>query len=551
MLGMGVIAGTNTPAQSGAAGAALDYVARNRQQLGLSAADVREMTVSSTVESAHNNVTHVYLQQRYRGIDVWNAIMTVNVRADGTVLSAGSRFVSNVAAAAGSQQARRSAQTAAQEAAGHLGMQPSLPLVVLRQRGGSDEAVTLSAGGIAARPIESKLVWLPVAGRVRLAWDVRIDDLNGDHWWHAFVDAETGASLGQVDLIVHDSIEAIAGAVARPDGAPAALAEFSPTDGASYMVFPIPFESPSDGDRRLVTNAADPRASPFGWHDTDGDPEPEFFVTRGNNAHAYTDLDADNVPDPGSDPIGGGTLMFDFPLDLTQPASTYRPAAVTNLFYWNNVMHDVTHAYGFNEAAGNFQVNTYGNGGLGNDDVRAEAQDGSGTNNANFGTPVDGLRPRMQMFIWQHPQPNNVTVNGGPIAGTYIASRATFGAQLDAIGPVRGVVTLVNDGIAGVPGGTANDGCEPYAGLGGQMALVDRGFCAFTVKVVNAQAAGAIGVIVANNVPGPPITMGFAPPLPVITIPAVGITLEDGNLFKANVPFNATLAVRPGARADA
>ena len=52
---------------------------------------------------------------------------------------------------------------------------------------------------------------------------------------------------------------------------------------------------------------------------------------------------------------------------------------MTNLFYWNNIMHDVTYAYGFNEAAGNFQVNNYGKGGLGNDDVRAEAQDGSGT----------------------------------------------------------------------------------------------------------------------------------------------------------------------------
>ncbi len=81
---------------------------------------------------------------------------------------------------------------------------------------------------------------------------------------------------------------------------------------------------------------------------------------------------------------------------------------MTNLFYWNNVVHDVIHGYGFDEAAGNFQVNNYGNGGVGGDDVRAEAQDGSGTNNANFGTGVDGVRPRMQMFVWTHPFPNLV-----------------------------------------------------------------------------------------------------------------------------------------------
>ncbi|MGH2684919.1 MAG: M36 family metallopeptidase, partial [Actinomycetota bacterium] len=56
--------------------------------------------------------------------------------------------------------------------------------------------------------------------------------------------------------------------------------------------------------------------------------------------------------------------------------------------------------YGFTEAAGNFQVNNYGRGGEGNDSVRAEAQDGSGTNNANFATPADGSRPRMQMYMW-------------------------------------------------------------------------------------------------------------------------------------------------------
>jgi hypothetical protein len=66
----------------------------------------------------------------------------------------------------------------------------------------------------------------------------------------------------------------------------------------------------------------------------------------------------------------------------------------------------VQYQYGFNEAAGNFQVNTYGRGGLGNDDVRAEAQDGGGANNANIFTPPDGQRPRMQMYRWVTVTPN-------------------------------------------------------------------------------------------------------------------------------------------------
>ena len=55
--------------------------------------------------------------------------------------------------------------------------------------------------------------------------------------------------------------------------------------------------------------------------------------------------------------------------------------------------------YGFDEEAGNFQENNYGNGGSESDSVNAEAQDGSGTCNANFGTPPDGSNPTMQMYV--------------------------------------------------------------------------------------------------------------------------------------------------------
>src|SRR5262249_7142920 len=52
-----------------------------------------------------------------------------------------------------------------------------------------------------------------------------------------------------------------------------------------------------------------------------------------------------------------------------------------------------------------FQVNNYGRGGAGNDAVQADAQDGSGTNNANFATPPDGSAPRMQMYLFTSTNP--------------------------------------------------------------------------------------------------------------------------------------------------
>ena len=61
----------------------------HKKDLGVTGADLPEIAVSNTVVSRHTGVTHVYLQQRHRGIEVWNAIINVNVAANGTVLSAG------------------------------------------------------------------------------------------------------------------------------------------------------------------------------------------------------------------------------------------------------------------------------------------------------------------------------------------------------------------------------------------------------------------------------------------------------------------------------
>ena len=66
---------------------------------------------------------------------------------------------------------------------------------------------------------------------------------------------------------------------------------------------------------------------------------------------------------------------------------------MSNLYFANNRIHDMLYRYGFDEASGNFQVNNYGHGGAGTDAVNAEAQDGAGINNANFGTPPDGSPP--------------------------------------------------------------------------------------------------------------------------------------------------------------
>ena len=135
--------------------------------------------------------------------------------------------------------------------------------------------------------------------------------------------------------------------------------------------------------------------------------------------------------------------------------------------------------------------------------------------------------------------PNLLTVDEpSSAAGTYDMGGAAFGPPFPA-GGVSGDIVLVNDGT-----GTTTDACEPLVGFpSGAIALADRGSCNFTVKVANAQAAGASAVIVANNVGGPPTLMGGSDPS--ITIPSGMISLDDGNTIKAGLPATGTVSPNP------
>ena len=98
---------------------------------------------------------------------------------------------------------------------------------------------------------------------------------------------------------------------------------------------------------------------------------------------------------------------FEAPLDLTQAPVAYTDAATVQLFYWCNFVHDRLHELGFDEASGNFQKDNFGRGGVGNDAIQADAQDGSGVNNANFTPTADGVPGRIQMFVWTGPNPDS------------------------------------------------------------------------------------------------------------------------------------------------
>jgi hypothetical protein len=277
--------------------------------------------------------------------------------------------------------------------------------------------------------------------------------------------------------------------------------------------------------------------------------------TRGNNVDAFTDT---IPPDgfTGTNPDGGipdlrasttspGTFDHAYDTSITAQANlTQIQAAVTQLFFTNNWLHDWYYDVGFDEAAGNAQESNLGRTApaLEGDVLLAQADDFSGTNNANMSTPADGASPRMQMYIFNGPGTASVRVNSpASLAGSYSVGVGDFGPQSFSL---TGDVALVNDGT-----GTTSDGCEGgYSGVAGKVALVDRGSCTFVLKAHNAEAAGAIGLLIANNTSG---LLNMAGDGSTVTIPVMLVTQDLGASVKAQLAggVNVTMA-RTGINFD-
>lgn len=534
--------GSNLFAQSKAAIQA--FLESRQAELELKSSDIQNWSITDEYQTKHNGMTHVYIQQEYNNVPVFNGLANFNIDKDGKILSMGDRLVRNLEAKVSSTQARILAEDAIFYAAEALEIEVADEMATLMRTEGQYQFV-FAANQLSIEAIPVRLVYeQDREENLFLAWDLSIYTLDKKHWWSVRVDANTGKLLSTHDWVSSCDFGSN-GNCTNHTHINSPIHNFpAPQTTASlpeqYNVFPLPVESPNHGARSLVVNPADPAASPFGWHDVNGVTGGEYTITRGNNVHATEDTNDDD--NPGYAPDGTASLDFDFPLDLTQQPSTYQDAAITNLFYMNNIMHDVWHHYGFDEASGNFQETNYTGAGVGGDYVNADAQDGGGTNNANFATPPEGANPRMQMFLWAGGGglSNLMDVNSpAGIAGSYGGLEAGFGPGLSST-PITADVVIVDDGTA--PNNA--DACEPLingAALSGKIALIDRGDCNFTLKVEAAQNEGAIAVIMVNNVATAPISMGGTSTN--VTIPSIMITQADGDVIKSEISAGSTVNV--------
>lgn len=511
---------------------------------GFDQADLQGLRITDNYLTEHNQVRHIYVQQAYKGLPIVNSNASFHVW-NGEIVAKHQKLISGLAKKSSPTKATIEISDAFKRLCKEHKWSIPSEINFLSQAKGIEQAGEMEVPGIAHEPIKFKLVYYASEkGQLHLGWNMQVQSTDGPHYYNSIVDAQTGKLLFEEDWVVECNFEAHH--THEHDSevhmnlfeesfmyAPhVETIEEAHMMTAQYRVLAIPTESPNHGPYVLIQDPSDAVASPFGWHDTDGVAGAEFTITRGNNVWASEDRDANNIP--GFSPDGGADLDFDFVYDNSVGPDQNVEAVVTNLFYMNNIMHDVWYKYGFDEISGNFQINNYNRGGQDGDAVRADAQDGSGTNNATFGTPPDGGTPVMTMFIWPSGDPGigGIEVNSpASIAGSITSRIGGFG-DTDITTPVTADIVLVEDA-------TNNEGCNALTNavdVAGKIALIDRGTCEFGTKALNAQNAGAIGFIVANDGRGGPLAiMGAGVDGNRVTIPGFFISQADGNILKAEL----------------
>ncbi|MCB0685032.1 MAG: M36 family metallopeptidase [Saprospiraceae bacterium] len=482
----------------------VQFLQEHAETLGLTKDDLKDLSISSVHQDRKTGIHFFYVQQNYAGYRIEGALAIVLRETNQQLKLVNHSFVVG------------------------LSDFPTPTKII-----SSKEAMVIGGNYLARSTVSMGLnrqVWIFAENKWQLTYDIRLD--HDDQHFQVSVNCENASVVRVKDLV----LECAFGAPQIQDQCfltSQSMGDISSGQVESYLVYPWPIESPNHGERQLVTAPADGNASPFGWHDINGAEGFEYTDTRGNNVFAQSDFDGFDVSE--NRPDAGTNLFFNYELDLNHLPNQSINAATTNLFYWNNLNHDIFYHYGFDEAAGNFQVINYQRGGQGNDQVFADAQDGSDINNARFFTSEDGIPGRMQMYLWRAQLYDAmITLNDSqndPLVIDAVESGFSKNNKLLQHPLPSGLeIVLINDQGSDLHLGCLSSPIANMEEISGKIALIDRGTCFFVEKVKRVQDLGALGVIIGNNVPEAPFAMGGDDPS--ITIPAVMVTLDKANLIK-------------------
>ncbi|MBS1787203.1 MAG: M36 family metallopeptidase [Acidobacteria bacterium] len=371
-----------------------NFLRGNSALYGLRADQIGRLEVAADYVNPAGNLGWVTLKQQFNDIPVFGGQLSAGLTPNGQLVRTVSTLASGVREEFLQTTAALSAEQAVAIAASAVGVTID-PVALQRKSTSADGRKVVFAGGPFVQDIEVEQVYFPLeVGVVTLSWSMVLwQDVPA---YYTVVDAEKGDLLFRKN-ITNEQTQTASYSIYNDDS-PGPL---SPTN-----VLPGSGTQGPGISRTLLTLISElPGFDNLGWITDGGN------TTTGNNVDAGLDLVSPNGIDPGSRPVGSPSRVFDFsynppPLGTDAPSGTnFRNGIVTDMFFWANRYHDQLYQYGFTEASGNFQNDNFGRGGVAGDFVRAEAQDFSGTDNANFSTPPDGQLPRMQMYLFTGPTP--------------------------------------------------------------------------------------------------------------------------------------------------
>lgn len=541
------------------------YFENNHSKYALTRQDVADLNVRNEVFGKGTKLTSCYVVQRYQGTDIYKAEANVMIKDD-QVFRENNAFIGNVGQKVNAVTPSLSVMEAVAAAYSKLGINATAHFSIVETKNAKSYVLS---DGLQEDQILAKLVYQPMSqnSKLMLAWQFEFySPVAEKNLWDVSVDALNGNLLEKRNLTIHctfggrhDHEAHQFNFIKKAFNAPTSILE---AQGGSYKVIPYNYESPNHSPFQVISNPENATASPQGWHNSNAiggtTPGLIFTFTRGNNVFAQEDADGNNGI--GLRPDGGAALNFNFDYGgQSALPTTYTSAATTNLFYMTNIMHDVWYQYGFDVPSGNFQQNNYGLGGTQGigDYVQADSQDGYSQttptlDNANFSSPTDGQRPRVQMFMWTlgAPPTNYIQVNSpASVAGPRAATTNVFEGTDRIPVPVApaGITAdlvhytnVANNGTIPTtnPISVHNACLVPTNGfdIPGKIALIRRGNCNFSDKVKKAQDAGALAVIVYDTVPSNPIRTSMSSTgLLGITIPALFVTKEIGEELAAKM----------------
>jgi extracellular elastinolytic metalloproteinase len=356
---------------------------------------------------AHTNpntgVSHVYARQTAGGVDVLDGVANVNIDKHGRIISSSQTFAPvhqvrramrasrRLAARSPSDSLKKALKTLCNRVKLNIDDEVLKMVYISMDESDQGQAPKFTIKGVSANSAVDGVataqhsIMQGTDGTLIPVWDFFLQQ--PDHSWSARINMATG----DIETLVDRRLRSY-----RSTGRRRAVQDDGPSAGGvlkkrlSYLVVPITKQDPRDGFDFIVN--PETSSSPTGWVYTN--------TTSGNNVIAYRGEQEDVAKETSPD-------TFAYYHDETASPTTAQNigAALTNVFYVVNSLHDIFYIYGFTEVTFNFQDDNFGKGGLGNDRVLASVQDNSDINNADFFTPPDGQNGHLRVHLFDLTNP--------------------------------------------------------------------------------------------------------------------------------------------------